>query len=173
MTIANRRNLDNYTAFLYHYYARIHEKNNTDQTIRQQLLEALNKACVRSDQIGQSTIFNLILRNYIKYNHLEAAFNLIEKCSFPEGKSNNEFCKYLFNTGRIKAVRREYAESLEMLNQALRKSPDIAKGFKIQCQKVAIVVQLLLGEIPNREIFSDEFIFANLFPYFRLIQVVL
>jgi 26S proteasome regulatory subunit N3 len=42
-----------------------------------------------------------------------------------------------------------------MLNQALRKSPDVAKGFKIQCQKVAIVVELLLGDIPNREIFSD------------------
>jgi 26S proteasome regulatory subunit N3 len=75
---------------------------------------------------------------------------LIEKCSFPESKSNNEFCKYLYNTGRIKAVRRDYAEALEMLNQALRKSPDVAKGFKIQCQKVAIVVELLLGDIPNR-----------------------
>ena len=30
------------------------------------------------------------------------------------------------------------------------KSPDSAKGFKIQCQKVAIVVELLLGDIPNR-----------------------
>ena len=60
-----------------------------------------------------------------------------------------------------------------MLNQALRKSPDVAKGFKIQCQKIAIVVELLLGDIPNRQIFSDEFIFSNLFPYFRLIQVVL
>lgn len=60
-----------------------------------------------------------------------------------------------------------------MLNQAIRKSPDIAKGFKIQCQKAAIVVELLLGEIPNREIFSDVVIFTNVYPYYKLIQVVL
>lgn len=55
----------------------------------------------------------------------------------------------------------------------MRKSPDSAKGFKIQCQKVAIVVELLLGDIPNREIFSDSLIFANAYPYYKLIQVVL
>lgn len=154
-TLANRRGLDNYTAYLYHHYARIHEKKGHDQAIREHLLQALNRACVRSDEIGQSTIFNLLLRNYIAYGHLEAAYNLVEKCVFPERKSNNEFCKYLFYTGKIKAVRREYSESLDMLNQAIRKSPDAAKGFKIQCQKVAIVVELLMGDIPNREIFSD------------------
>jgi 26S proteasome regulatory subunit N3 len=128
---------------------------------------------VRGDEIGQSTLFNLLLRNYLRYSHLEAAYNLIEKCSFPEGKSNNEFCKYLYYTGRVKAVRREYGESLDMLNQAIRKCPDTAKGFKISCQKAAIVVELLLGEIPNREIFSDVLIFTNVYPYYKLIQVVL
>lgn len=158
---------------MYYYFSRIHEKKGSDQNIREQLLEALNRACVRSDEIGQSTIFNLLLRNYLRYSHLEAAYNLIEKCSFPEGKSNNEFCKYLYYTGRVKAVRREYGEALDMLNQAIRKSPDTAKGFKITCQKAAIVVELLLGEIPNREIFSDALIFTNVYPYYKLIQVVL
>ncbi len=60
-----------------------------------------------------------------------------------------------------------------MLNQAIRKSPDSAKGFKISCQKAAIVVQLLLGQIPNREIFSDSFMFTHVYPYYKLIQVVL
>jgi 26S proteasome regulatory subunit N3 len=76
-------------------------------------------------------------------------------------------------TGKIKAVRREYGDSLDMLNQAIRKSPDVAKGFKIQCQKAAIVVELLTGEIPNREIFSDVLIFTNTYAYYKLIQVVL
>lgn len=30
-----------------------------------------------------------------------------------------------------------------------------------------------MGEIPNREIFSDVVIFSNAYPYYRLIQVVL
>ena len=60
-----------------------------------------------------------------------------------------------------------------MLNQAIRKSPDSAKGFKINCQKVAIVVELLTGQIPQRQIFSDVNIFSNVYPYYKLIQVVL
>lgn len=44
---------------------------------------------MRGDEIGQSTLFNLLLRNYLRHSHLEAAYNLIEKCTFPEGKSNN------------------------------------------------------------------------------------
>lgn len=79
----------------------------------------------------------------------------------------------MYYTGRVKAVRRDYADALTSLNQAIRKSPDNAKGFKIQCQKVAIVVELLLGDIPNREIFSDALIFTNAYPYYKLVQVVL
>lgn len=73
----------------------------------------------------------------------------------------------------MKSIRREYTDALSRLNQAIRKSPDNAKGFQIQCQKVAIVVELLQGEIPNREIFADELIFKNVYPYYKLIQVVL
>jgi 26S proteasome regulatory subunit N3 len=70
-------------------------------------------------------------------------------------------------------VRREYTDALSRLNQAIRKSPDNAKGFKIQCQKIAIVVELLQGDIPNREIFADNLYFSNAYPYYKLIQVVL
>ena len=116
---------------------------------------------------------NLLLRNYIRHSHFDAAHNLIEKTSFPEGKSNNEFCKYLYYTGRVKAVRREYTDALNRLNQAARKSPDGAKGFRLQCQRAAIVVELLVGDIPNREIFADSLLYSHAFPYFRLIQAVL
>lgn len=116
---------------------------------------------------------NLLLRNYLKHNHIDAAYNLIEKTSFPEGKSNNEFCKYLYYTGRVKAIRREYADAFNHLNQAIRKAPDSAKGFKLQCQRTAIVVELLMGDVPNREIFADKLIHDHANAYFRLIQSVL
>lgn len=70
-------------------------------------------------------------------------------------------------------MRREYADALNRLNQAARKSPDGAKGFRLQCQRAAIVVELLLGDVPNREIFADALIYSHAYPYFRLIQVVL
>lgn len=170
---ANRRSLDNYGAILYFYFFRIHEKGNNVPSIREYMLESYNRCCVRLDEIGQVTLLNILLRDYLAHNQIEAAYNLIEKTSFPESKSNNEFCKYLFYTGRVKAVRRDYTDALNRLNQAMRKSPDNAKGFKIQCQKIAIVVELLTGEIPNREIFSDELIFSNTYPYYKLIQAVL
>ena len=109
----------------------------------------------------------------MRYSNFDAAHNLIEKTSFPEGRSNNEYCKYLYYTGRVKAVRREYSDALNRLNQASRKSPDGAKGFRLQCQRAAIVVELLLGDIPNREIFADPLIYQHTYPYFKLIQIVL
>lgn len=86
---ANRRTLDPYNAILNFYFIRLHEKNGTDLGQRGYLLEAYNRSCVRGDELGQSTLLNLLLRNYMKYNHYDAAYNLIEKTSFPEGKSNN------------------------------------------------------------------------------------
>jgi hypothetical protein len=52
ITVANRRSLDNYNALLYYYFVRIHEKKGSDVEIREQLLDALNKSCVRNDEIG-------------------------------------------------------------------------------------------------------------------------
>ncbi len=91
---------------MYFYFARLHEKAGTDLDQRETLLDAYNRACVRNDELGQSTLLNLMLRNYLRHSHIDAAHNLIEKTSFPEGKSGNEFCKYLYYTGRVKAIRR-------------------------------------------------------------------
>jgi len=61
--------------------------------------------------------------------------------------------------GRIKAVQLEYSESQARLIQALRKAPEIgAKAFRIQVQKLQVIVELLMGEIPNRQIFSQSFL---------------
>lgn len=141
----NKRTIDNLSAILHFYLSRIYEKTGTFIDVREQLLEAYNKACLRNDEMGQATLINLILRNYMAYNNYEAAYNFIEKTSFPENKSINEYCKYLYYTARIKAIRRDYTEALWRLNQAIRKAPDKATGFKISCQRLAIVVELLLG----------------------------
>lgn len=77
ITIANKRSLDNYSSILYGYLSRAHEKIGDELTIREFLLEAYNKACVRVDENSQTTLLNLLLRNYLKHNHIDAAFNLI------------------------------------------------------------------------------------------------
>ena len=40
----------------------------------------------------------------------------------------------------------------------------------VQAQKFAIVVQLLLGEIPDRATFREPFLRKTLVPYFQLTQ---
>jgi 26S proteasome regulatory subunit N3 len=169
----NKRTLDPLNAYLYFYYARIYERQGKFVDIREQLLDAYNKSCLKNDEIGQATLINLVLRNYMAYQNFEAAHNFIEKAHFPEQKSTNEYCKYLYYTAKVKAIRRDYQEALWRLNQAIRKAPDKAHGFKITCQRLAIIVELLLGEIPNREIFSEEIIFKHTYGYYKVIQAVL
>jgi 26S proteasome regulatory subunit N3 len=115
------------------------------------MFEAYKTACLRSDQIGQATITNIILRSYLSQNLYEQARNFIVKTSFPESASNNQNARYLYYLGRIKAVQLEYSEAQARLIQALRKGPEVgALGFRIQVQKLQIITELLMGEIPNR-----------------------
>ncbi len=70
----------------------------------------------------------------------------------------DEFSKLLFiRKGKIKAVQLEYVEAFSRIMQAIRKSPEnTALGFRIQAQKLATVVELLLvREIRIRPPFSD------------------
>jgi 26S proteasome regulatory subunit N3 len=63
--------------------------------IRSSLLAAHRTACLRHDEIGQATLLNLLLRNYIHYNLFDQAFKLVSKTTFPEAISNNQFVRYL------------------------------------------------------------------------------
>jgi len=57
---------------------------------------------------------------------------LISKTQFPENKSNNEYIRYLYYTGKVKAVHLEYADSYGRLMQAIRKAPETAAlGFRL------------------------------------------
>jgi hypothetical protein len=45
----------------------------------------------------------------------------------------------------------EYSDAQANLIQAQRKSPEVgALGFRVQTQKLLILVELLMGDIPNR-----------------------
>lgn len=49
-------------------------------------------------------------------------------------------------------------------------SPHVTMNFFMQAHKFAIVVQLLLGEIPDRATFREPFLRKTLVPYFQLTQ---
>ncbi|KAK1584452.1 hypothetical protein Q3G72_033167 [Acer saccharum] len=65
------------------------------------------------------------------------------------------FCRYLFYLGKIRTIQLEYTDAKESPPQAARKAPVAAQGFRILCNKSAILVRLLLGEIPKRRTFMQ------------------
>ncbi|KAH9694637.1 26S proteasome non-ATPase regulatory subunit 3 [Citrus sinensis] len=83
-----------------------------------------------------------------------------------------QFCRYLFYLGKIRTIQLEYTDAKESLLQAARKAPVAALGFRVQCNKWAIIVRLLLGEIPERTVFMQKGMEKALRPYFELTNAV-
>ncbi|CAA6656013.1 unnamed protein product [Spirodela intermedia] len=168
LKILNRRTVDVLAARLYFYYSYSHELTNSLAEIRGNLLALHRLATLRRDELGQETLLNLLLRNYLHYNLYDQAEKLRSKAPRFEAHSNQQFCRYLFYHGKIMTIQLEYTDAKESLLQAARKAPLRAQGFRIQCNKWAIIVRLLLGEIPERTVFMQKGMKKALTPYFEL-----
>jgi 26S proteasome regulatory subunit N3 len=169
----NRRSLDIIAAKCYFYYSRTYELNGKLDKIRYFLHSRLRTAILRNDFEGTAVLINILLRSYLQYNLYDQALKLVSKSTFPIQASNNEWARYFFYYGRIKAIQLEYTEASKNLTQALRKAPQSeAVGFKQIVQKFSIVVELLLGEIPDKATFRNPQLHKALQPYFQLTQAV-
>lgn len=168
-----RRTLDLIAAKCYFYHSRCAELTGKLDTIRGFLHARLRTATLRNDFEGQAVIINCLLRNYLHYSLYDQSDKLVSKCVFPESASNNEWARFLYYLGRIKAARLEYSVAHKHLVQAMRKAPqNAAVGFRQTVQKLAVVVELLLGDIPERQIFRQAALRHSLAPYFQLTQAV-
>merc|ERR1712113_665303 len=144
----NKRTLDVLSARAYFHLSLAYQREGRLAEIRPELLGAYRTACLRHDSMGQATLLNLLLRNYLAYNLYEQALKLVQKTNFPESRPN---ARYLLYIGQIKAVQLEYSDSHSKLMQAIRKAPqgsNMALGFKLSAYKLAIIVELLMGGIP-------------------------
>ncbi|RLN60405.1 hypothetical protein BBJ28_00011187, partial [Nothophytophthora sp. Chile5] len=170
----NRRTLDPFQAKVFSYYSSIHEQFGHDlSAIRNTLLAAHRTSCLRYDEIGQATLVNLLLRNYLQENLYEQGYKFVSKTTFPETVSNNQFVRYLYYVGKIQAVQLEYTESYTKLMQSIRKAPaNTAFGFRRTVYKLAIIVQLLMGEVPERNVFNQDELRKALAPYLQLTNAV-
>merc|ERR1712032_77695 len=109
------------------------------------------------------------------YNLYEQALKLVQKTYFPESRPNAQYARYLLYIGQIKAVQLEYSEAHSKLMQAIRKapqSPSVALGFKLSATKLATVVELLMGGIPDRSTFTQKELRDALRPYCAITQAV-
>jgi len=142
-------------------------------TLRQEMAKAHNMACLRRDVDSQATLLNLMLRDLLSHSQVEQANKLISNATFPESASNNELCRYLYYSGRIQALRLEYTTAFSNLSQCLRKAPtNTGLGFRITAQRLLVVVQLLMGEIPKRNIFFNKGMKVEMAPYLVITQAV-
>lgn len=173
ITPSNRRTLDMLAAKCYFYYSRAYEITDQLDQVRGFLHSRLRTCTLKSDYEGQASLLNLLLRNYLHYNLYDQADKLVSKSTFPESASNNEWARYLYYLGRIKAILLDYSEAHRHLLQAMRKAPQhTAVGFKQTAQKFAITVELLLGDIPDKSVFRQPTMRKTLQPYFQLTQAV-
>jgi len=141
--------------------------------LRNVMAKAHNMACLRRDVDSQGTLLNLMLRDLLEHSQVEQANKLLSNATFPESASNNELCRYLYYSGRIQALRLEYTTAFSNLSQCLRKAPtNTGLGFRITVQRLLVVVQLLMGEIPKRHVFFTKGMKTELAPYLAITQAV-
>eukprot|EP00927_Polykrikos_kofoidii_P039752 TRINITY_DN34071_c0_g1_i1.p1 TRINITY_DN34071_c0_g1~~TRINITY_DN34071_c0_g1_i1.p1 ORF type:complete len:534 (+),score=115.92 TRINITY_DN34071_c0_g1_i1:91-1602(+) len=171
----NRRTLDIFNAKAYFYLSLAYERVGRCSELRSELLAGYRTACLRHEPMSQATILNLLLRNYLMYNLYEQALKLVQKAPFPESRPNSQYARYLLYIGQIKAVQLEYSDSHSKLMQAIRKAPQgagVALGFKLSAHKLVIIVELLMGDMPDRAMFMQKEFREHLMPYYALTQAV-
>jgi hypothetical protein len=148
----NLRSLDAVQARAFFFLSLSAERLGSLASIRERLMLNYRTCVLLHNTAGQATLLNLLLRNYLKNNMYEQADALLSKATFPESEvSNNQHARYLYYSGRVKAVQLNYTASYGLLLAAQRKAPQQrARGFRIAVLKLATVVQLLMGDIPDK-----------------------
>mmetsp|Transcript_14632 Transcript_14632/g.26235 ORF Transcript_14632/g.26235 Transcript_14632/m.26235 type:complete len:515 (-) Transcript_14632:187-1731(-) len=157
----------------YYQKARCFEIRGALDEFRPELLTAHRTACLRLHEFLQTTLINLILRSYCESNLIDQAAKFASKANFPEEVSNNQQVRYLYYMGRIHAIQLDYSIAYAKLNEAGRKAPQhTALGFRIAVLKLSSIVQLLMGDMPERSEFSKPEFELPLLPYFELCKAV-
>ncbi|KAF1985749.1 hypothetical protein K402DRAFT_394361 [Aulographum hederae CBS 113979] len=178
----NRRTLDSLASRAYFYLALFFEEAQPKPPsphspvikLRPVFLTALRSAVLRKDLETQAAVIVLLLRNYLSTADITQAHALLEQVNFPATAPNNQVARYLFYVGRIRAIQLNYSDAHGHLVSATRKAPSssVAVGFYQASMKFLVVVELLMGDIPARDIFSQPKLEMALQPYFKLVQAV-
>jgi len=137
------------------------------------MLAALRTATLRYDTDTQGTLLTLLLRNFIHYKLYDQADKLVSRTTFPESSGNNLMARYSYYLGRIRAIQLDYSAAHQHLLTAIRKAPQqnkAAAGFLQTVQKFYVVVELLMGDIPERSEFRNPMYEKVLAPYGQIVQ---
>lgn len=108
----------------------------------------------------------------MQYNFYDQADKLVSKTTFPSAAGNPQHARYHYYLGRIKAVQLNYTAAHTNLQQAIRRAPPAktAPGFYQAVHKLTIVVELLMGDIPERGLFRHPVLEKALAGYFEIVK---
>ncbi|KAF5213461.1 putative 26S proteasome regulatory subunit [Clavispora lusitaniae] len=168
----NRRTLDFISAKMWFYISRSAELRNDLLSVRPALLAGLRSATLRHDDETTASIITLLLRNYLLTHDISQAANFCEKIDFPANAGNALTARYYYYLSRINAVQLDYSAAHECVVAAIRKAPQtkLARGFLQEATKLSIIIELLMGDIPELKVFKSST--GNLEPYFLVTRAV-
>lgn len=166
--------LDPLQAKLFFYMSLAHERLDCLVDLRHKLMLALRSTSLRHDGESNAVVYNWILRSYILCEQHDLASKFVKMSPFPAAANGAQACRYYYYLARIAAVQTHYQAAQEHLTQAIRKAPhvDASTGLLQAAHKLLVVVQLLLGDIPERALFAQKKLSRGLAPYLALVQAV-
>lgn len=168
----NRRTLDLIQAKIWFYIARVYELRGDLLSVRPALQTALRSASLRHDDETVASVLTLLMRNFLLTHDINQAFNLCDKVVFPASASNALSARYYYYLSRIHAVQLDYSTAHECVVAALRKAPQtaLARGFVSEATKLNILIDLLMGDIPELKVFKTGGFSYE--PYYHITKAV-
>ncbi|KAA1472060.1 hypothetical protein DENSPDRAFT_838215 [Dentipellis sp. KUC8613] len=170
----NRRSMDPIAAKVWFAVERAYELGAELSDARPLFLAAQRTASLRHDDETQASLINRLLRSYIQYSLYDQADKLISKTKFPASAPTTQYARYHYYLGRIRAVQLNYTDAHTNLQNAIRRAPPprTAPGFYQAVHKLCVVVELLMGDIPERSTFRHPVLEKALRGYFDIVKAV-
>jgi len=174
MQSLNRRSMDPIAAKIWYAVERTYELGGDLAEARPLFLAAQRTSSLRHDDETQASLINRLLRSYLHYNLYDQADKLVSKTTFPLSAGNPQYARYHYYIGRIKAVQLNYTAAHTNLQQAIRRAPPAttAPGFYQAVHKLSVIVELLMGDIPERSTFRHPVLEKALQAYFEIVKAV-
>lgn len=178
-----KRSLDFIQAKIWFYIARTKELIGDFLTIRPALLNALRTSTLRHDDETTGSVITFLLRNYLLTHDINQASNLVEKSVFPEHSAGNAIvARYYYYVAKIHAIQLDYSLAHECCITSIRKCPQtqLASGFVKSASKLNIVIELLMGDVPELKVFKNNAndatasneVASSFLPYFEVTRAV-
>lgn len=166
--------LDSLSARAFFYCARSMEVcKEPEEPLRPILHAALRTSTLRGHVETEATLLVLLLRSYVEAKLYTQADKLVSKTTMPENASSNQHARYLYYVAKLRAIQLDYSSAYKHLVAASRKAPSSgALGFRQHVARLTVVVQLLLGDIPERGTFRASGMRHTLEPYLELTRAV-